>query len=121
MQSSRVLMAIGGVLLTWGIGCVQSSPDPTPPGENRGGGQLEAYPASIPSAPQVVGSGGKVLPSPRFIPVFFAGDPLEPDLTAFLKALGGSGYWRAGTQEYGVGPASFGSYVEVAKPAPPAT
>ncbi len=63
------------------------------------------YPGPFPTQPQVANSGGKVLTSPKFVPVFFANDD-EAQVTAitdFLQRVGATKYWTAITQEYGIG------------------
>jgi len=65
--------------------------------------ELNTYPGYAPPAPQVQNGGGPVLTHPIFIPVLFAGDALETQITAFDDALGPSMYWATATTEYGVG------------------
>ena len=54
--------------------------------------------------PQAINGGGGVLGAPVVVPVFFAGDALEPNLEAFLAALASSSYWSTLESQYGVGP-----------------
>jgi len=76
------------------------------------------YPAFAPSMPQVVSSGGPILKSPRIVPVFFPNDPLEAQLTDYLKKLVASVSWSTATKEYGVGSATV---VPVDVPTAPAS
>jgi hypothetical protein len=76
--------------------------------------------ASHAPAPIVQNAGdGPILAAPRVVPIFFASDPLLPDLEAFYAKLGTSTYLSAGLAEYGVGKATFAPPV-VRPDAPPA-
>jgi hypothetical protein len=68
-----------------------------------------------------VDQGGPVLASPRFVPVFFAGDltTFTDKFEDFLVKLGPSRYWAATTAEYGVGPAVTLPAIHLAESAPP--
>jgi hypothetical protein len=61
------------------------------------------YEADAPPAPQVLSAGGPVLATPEIVPIFFAGDDLQPAIESFLGALQSSAYWDITTSEYGVG------------------
>jgi hypothetical protein len=78
------------------------------------------YPAPHPAPPQVVSGGGKVLTSPKIVPVFFKGD--DPTITAsvvdFVNKVGPTQYWKANTYEYGVGPATDLPAVDLDEVAP---
>src|SRR5436190_13425568 len=87
-----------------GMGMTDDMGDPagTP---DFGGGGGSAYPAPFPAPPQVVKSQGPVLTAPRAVPVFFANSmTYKTQLLDMLKRLGPTEYWRATTEEYGVGP-----------------
>ncbi len=73
---------------------------------DAGGGYTGGYPAPHPRVPQVIDSGGPVLGSPRFVPVFFSNDDMAEvaAIAGFDGAVGSSAYWKATTEEYGVGP-----------------
>jgi len=66
----------------------------------------DVYPAPFGEPPQCVDSGGTVLAAPTMIPVVFQGD--DPAMVATIVDLATkvapSDYWRATTEEYGVGP-----------------
>jgi hypothetical protein len=51
-------------------------------------------------------------------PVFFANDPYQTDLEAFLSAFAGSDVWKATTSEYGVGALTVEPSIVVTDPAP---
>jgi hypothetical protein len=76
------------------------------------------YPASHAPAPQAVNSGGPVLAAPNIVPIFFGGDPLQPEIEAFLAALATSSYWPAVTSEYSVGPLTIAPSIVVSDPSP---
>ena len=80
----------------------------------------EPFPAFSPSMPQCVSSGGPVLASPRFVPVFFGDD--DPAFVAqvedFLAKVGGTNYWKAAVSEYGVGPGVSTAGVHLTETAP---
>jgi hypothetical protein len=54
-------------------------------------------------SPRVENHGGPVSGLLRIVPVFYPGDPLQPQIERFLRGLAGSSYWTATTAEYGVG------------------
>ncbi|HET9989227.1 MAG TPA: hypothetical protein VFQ65_11920, partial [Kofleriaceae bacterium] len=61
------------------------------------------FEGDAPAAPQVLSAGGPVLRTPEIVPIFFAGDDLQPAIEDFLDALPTSTYWGITTREYGVG------------------
>jgi hypothetical protein len=83
------------------------------------GGDAPFQEAAHPPLPLVASRHGNVLTAAAITSVTFAGDPLAPDLEAFVSAIGHSQYWNATTSEYGVGPASATAPVHAA--AAPAT
>lgn len=84
------------------------------------GSPSDVYPAPFGEPPQCIHSGGPVLASPTMIPVVFQGD--DPATVATIVDLAthvaGSDYWRATTEEYGVGPLAVHSTVEIAEQLP---
>jgi hypothetical protein len=80
----------------------------------------DMYPAPHPPPPQVHYLSGPVLQSPKFVPVFFAGD--DPtyvmQLTDFDNKVGGSAYWTAAVGEYNVGPGTSTMPVMLTEMAP---
>jgi hypothetical protein len=76
-------------------------------------GTRDPQPILHASLPQAVSHGGPVLSSPRVVPIFFTGDPFQSDVERFLSALSRSSYWRATTNEYGVGKLSIASSIVV--------
>jgi len=101
----------------------QPAPDPmpdlmpAPPDLGDNGEPSSVYPAPHQAPPQVVTAGGPVLAEPVIVPVFFANDdPTEKAaLEDFYAQLGGSSYFLATGQEYGVGAATATPPVEVAE------
>lgn len=91
-----------------------------------GGGQgigepTDVYPAPHSPAPTVTSpSGGQVLAAPRVYPVFFAGDTpgTVNSLIDFYAKIGPSAYWTTTVAEYGVGPLSSGTPIQLAETAP---
>ncbi len=77
-----------------------------------------AFPAPHPSMPTTRGSGGPVLPSPKLVPVFFAGDPYADALVEFQGKLVASAYWTSVTASYGVGAATASPAVRLTATAP---
>jgi hypothetical protein len=93
-----------------------TSTDPTE-SKSDNGAPSSTYPAFRPTYPQVLNSGGKVLASPKYVAITFAGDPLVADIDRFTSMIGTSDYWHTTTSEYGVGPAT-GAAVHVTETAP---
>jgi hypothetical protein len=81
------------------------------------------FSAPHPALPQVVNLGGPVLKKPKIYPIYFSND--DPSLTAkftdFLSKIGSSSYWKATTEEYGVGAATVSSAIKLAEAAPSTT
>jgi hypothetical protein len=84
---------------------------------DEGGANGDAgYPAfPPPDPPQVQDYGGPVLKAPKITPVFFATD--DPATTAkvqdFVSKVGATNYWSAINTEYGVGPATMGTPIQL--------
>jgi hypothetical protein len=111
---SRALSAAPPLVALWlSVGCSAGGAPtmmmaPAPDGGSDAAVDMAEKPFAIgafPSPPQVESQGGPVLPNPRIVPVFFANsDPsLKAALSDFLARLGKTGWWRAATEEYGVG------------------
>jgi hypothetical protein len=79
-----------------------------------------AFPADHPAMPQVANSGGPVLTKPKVVPVFFPGFAYRTEILDFLSKLGKSAYWKAVSDEYGVGAIEALPPID-ATDAPPAT
>lgn len=79
------------------------------------GAPSKNYPAPFPAPPEVVTAGGWVMDRPRFVPVFFQNEDQtrKAQLIDFESKIGGTAYWRATTEEYGVGPGTMGKVVTV--------
>jgi len=78
----------------------------------------EAVPSAV---PQLISLGGSVLDHPKVQPIFFTGDDaIQAQVEQFLTQMGASDYWKATTQEYGVGALSVMPTI-VTSDAPPAT
>src|SRR5207237_463361 len=73
----------------------------------------------FPGAPQVVTEGGPVLTAPVFVPIFFSNDDptTVTSIADFDARVGATDYWKAISQEYGVGPASSVAPVMLAETA----
>jgi hypothetical protein len=103
---SRKKIALGGacaVLAALGTGVGGSR-------AANAGPSSEAWPFAAPHAPAPVlenPGGGPVIAKPRIVPIFFAADPLLPDLETFYSKLGTSTYLPSGLAEYGVGKPTF--------------
>jgi hypothetical protein len=80
----------------------------------------DKYPAFHPPVPTVVSYGGPVLASPKIVPVFFTNDDATTvsALKDFTNQIGGTNYWAATTSEYGVGPATGATTVDLMEAAP---
>ncbi|HZU83351.1 MAG TPA: hypothetical protein VE987_10565, partial [Polyangiaceae bacterium] len=112
-------------------GCVSASPSTLSDTEQRGAdaavdaarddafaGAIAGFPAQHAAAPRVNSYGGPVMDAPELVPVFFAGDPLQPSIEQFLSLLAASSYWQQTTGEYGVGALHVAPSVVVADPIP---
>lgn len=67
------------------------------------GAASDAYPAFHPPVPQVVDGLGGVMSNVRIVPIFFAGDALQAQLTDFLQKYAAAPHWKTAVAEYGVG------------------
>jgi hypothetical protein len=81
-----------------------TNPDASTPDDAGPAPDGPFVPAPHPAAPQVESYGGKVMTAPKVVPVFYANDPWQSQIEAFLTQLSTSEYWSATTKEYGVGP-----------------
>jgi hypothetical protein len=79
------------------------------------GAPSDVYPAPHPEPPRVVTLGGPVLDSPTFVPVFFQNDDTSytAQIADFTTKMGASAWWKANTEEYGVGAATGGTPVQL--------
>src|ERR1700684_3376865 len=75
------------------------------------------YPAFAPPVPQVQKGPGAVMASVRVVPVFFPNDPMRAQLLDALGKIGPSFTWVDVTLEYGVGPLTLGTPVDLTAPA----
>jgi hypothetical protein len=78
----------------------------------------DVYPAPHTPMGTVVANAGRILVTPNIIPVFYATDPYQADLEAFLSGLFSTSTWPAETAEYGIGAATVGAPIVMAGPAP---
>jgi hypothetical protein len=76
------------------------------------------YPAFMPDVPSVLSGGGPTMSAPKIVPVFFAGDSYQAQITDFVSKIGKSKWWEASTIEYGVGAATAGPAVALTEAAP---
>ncbi len=97
-----------------------TNPEQTEPEE--GGTEItetpNAYPAPHSELPQVANLGGPVLAKPHFVPVFFQGASYRAQVIEYAAKIGKSAFWKATTEEYGVGPADALTPIDVEEPAP---
>ncbi|MFO0614970.1 MAG: hypothetical protein U0414_20440 [Polyangiaceae bacterium] len=80
----------------------------------------DVYPAPHPAAPTVVDFGGKVLTTPKIVPIYFSNDTpaMKAAIVDFTNSVGATDYWKAATSEYGVGAATGLPAIEIAGNAP---
>ncbi len=76
------------------------------------------YPAPHPAAPRVVSLGGRVLKSPRIVPITWDGDPWRDSIEQFVATIGTTEYWKSIAGEYGVGPATSANPIHIHASAP---
>lgn len=93
-------------------------------GTGTGGGPdigqpSNVYPAPHPEGPMVTALGGPVLATPKLYPIFFSNDnlTLRTKLEDFASKVGKTQYWAATTSEYGVGPITASSPIELTETA----
>lgn len=79
----------------------------------------DMYPAAHPDLPKVAHYGGPVLAAPKVQPIYFSNDldGFTDKLTDFTNKVGLTQYWKAVTEEYGVGPLTGLPPVKVAEAA----
>lgn len=96
-----------------------TTPRDTGPEVDRGT-PSDVYPAFPVDMPRIVNNGGHVMTSPTIVTVTWDGDSQRSKFEAFGDAIGGTKYWKALVEEYGVGPATSGAanHVHVAAPFP---
>jgi len=75
-------------------------------------------PTPTASPPQVVSSGGRVLVSPRVIPITYDGYEYRDEAEDFVASFGCTAWWRAIANEYGVFDAYGGTPIHLSE-APP--
>lgn len=83
----------------------------------------DKYPAPHSAPPTVVTFGGPVLTTPKIVPIVFSNDnaTIKGQIADFTNKIGASEYWKATTEEYGVGPATGLPMIEIATAAPTTT
>lgn len=82
-----------------------ASVDAAPPKPKKDAG-IDAAPDAEPPPqvyPTVESRGGKVIKTPKVIPITFEGDAFKTQIEDFVPRLGGSTYWSTIASEYGVG------------------
>ncbi len=116
-------------LASWSLAC-SSAPGITPTEDAQPGSETSSldatdeaagFPATHPTVPTVVTSGGPVLSAANIVPVFFPNDSLEPQIEQFLQALPSSSYWTAISNEYGVGKPTVATSIVSTTAAPTST
>ena len=81
------------------------------------------FPADHPAAPRAVSEGGRVLSTPRLVPIVFAGDPWAGQLATFVSTMASptaASWWTAAGSEYGVGLPTSAPLITVAETPPTA-
>jgi len=76
----------------------------------------QGYPATHPAMPTVANLGGPVVAAPKFIPVTFTvvpADPFVSQIQDFMSKVGATSYWAGNVAEYGVGPATGETPIEI--------
>ncbi len=105
-----------------GEGPVSSSSSSTTTSSGTGGtgGSAVPFPAPHPSPPKVMSYGGPVLGHPKVVPIFFPSDDpaIRAQVVDYLNKVGSTQYWAATTAEYGVGPLTSLSPVDLTEAAP---
>lgn len=91
---------------------------PPPPADDAGVDAQATYPAAHPAMPQVADLGGPTLAKPKVIPIYFANYDYETQIQDYLGKLAPSSFWKANVTEYGVGPLTVGSKINLAETAP---
>ncbi len=96
-------------------------------GNSGGGGEGQPCDKNIrarlhPPVPTVVTYGAPFLATTKIVPVFFTNDDATTvaALKDFTNQIGGTHYWTATTSEYGVGPATGSTTVDLTEAAPSA-
>lgn len=108
----------GGAATTTSSGTGGELADAGPDVDN--GAPSDVYPAFEPETPKAVSYGGPVLKAPKIVPVYFSNDvaSLTDMATDFYSKIGGTEYWKATTDEYGVGAATSLPPIQLAEAAP---
>ncbi len=123
----RLSYVVFGLCLVGNVACGSEAAGPSDAGDDAAadagadvvedagdfGAPSDTYPAFKPPVPQVVNSGGQVMPSVNVVPVFFPNDTLEAKSLEFLGKYAGSGEWTAMVSEYGVGASTLGTTVDI--------
>jgi hypothetical protein len=74
------------------------------------------YPAFAPDTPSMRNLGGYVMKAPKIVTVTWKDDPNAALVEEFGDKIGASSYWKAITEEYGVGPATSGAANHIRMP-----
>src|SRR5271154_974012 len=83
--------------------------DSSTPASDGGADGAIGYPALVPTdVPQVTTESGPVMTAPKIVPIFYAADvqTTVASLTDFTQKVGQTQYWKTITTEYGSGPAT---------------
>ncbi|MEO7095840.1 MAG: hypothetical protein ABI175_21450 [Polyangiales bacterium] len=96
-----------------------AAPKDAPPEVDRGT-PSDVYPAYKPDLPVLQSNGGYVMVNPKIVTVTWPADKAADKFEAFGDHIGGTEYWRAITEEYGISPAISGpeNHVRVTETAP---
>ena len=125
MVERRLLLAGAAVVV---LGACSSKDSPAAPvvdadaGANADAGATDGeaggYPADHGDLPMIVSAGGAVMKAPKLVPVFFANDAMQTELTDFVTRLGATDFWKANVAEYGVGAATAKAPIVLTEPPP---
>jgi hypothetical protein len=80
-------------------------------GEGSTGDGAVAYPAFMPAMPQIQKGTLSVIAAPVFVPVYFSGETLQPDLDMALSTYLASPEFKPSVAEYGVTSATAGTSI----------
>ena len=99
----------------------ETPPAPPAPPAVDNGAPSSVYPAPHPPMPEVVNAaGGKTLATPKVMLLVFPGYEHTAALETFAQGLGATPYWKAATEEYGVGAIAYAGIKELTGETAPA-
>ncbi|MDB4958784.1 MAG: hypothetical protein JWO36_6353 [Myxococcales bacterium] len=105
------------IVLVCACGDNRAAPDARP---DVPGIDAFTYPAFAPPIPQVRKGIGHVMPAVRVVPIFYPGDAMRTDMVSGLGKLQTAQQWSLIAGEYGVGPFTLGTPIDLTTAAPTA-